>query len=79
MTENDPKRFIRHTSCEQCGSSDANALYADGSLYCFSCRNYTEPPKDKTRLEELLGDDTKIQGSAPKVIPLGVSKPIPEK
>ena len=80
MTINyDPKRFIRHTSCDKCGSSDANALYADGSRFCFSCRNYTEPPKDKTRLEELLGDDTKIQGSAPKVIPLGVSKPITER
>lgn len=29
--------FIRHTSCEKCGSSDANALYDDGSTYCFSC------------------------------------------
>jgi twinkle protein len=35
--------------------------------------------KDKTRLEELLGDDTKIQGSAPKIVPLGVSKPITER
>ena len=76
---NDPKRFIRHTSCEKCGSSDANALYADGSRFCFSCRTSTEPPKDKTQLEELLGDDTKIQGSAPKIIPLGISKPITER
>ena len=77
---NDPKRFIRHTSCEQCGSSDANALYADGSRYCFSCRTYTEPPKDKTRLEELLGDDTKIQGS-PVSIPhiIGTSRPIEDR
>ena len=79
MTQNDPKRFIRHTPCEECGSSDANALYADGSRYCFSCRTYTEPPKDKTQLEELLGDDTKIQGSAPNIIPLGISKPITER
>ena len=79
MTQNDPKRFIRHTPCEECGSSDANALYADGSRYCFSCRTYTEPPKDKTQLEELLGDDTKIQGSAPQIIPLGISKPITER
>ena len=76
---NDPKRFIRHTSCEQCGSSYANALYADGSRFCFSCRTYTEPPKDKTQLEELLGDDTKILGSAPQIIPLGISKPITER
>ena len=30
--------FIKHTSCESCGSSDANAVYSDGSTYCFSCR-----------------------------------------
>lgn len=31
-------QFIRHMSCEACGSSDANSLYADGSSYCFSCQ-----------------------------------------
>lgn len=30
-------RFLRHTSCEKCGSSDAKALYEDGSSYCWSC------------------------------------------
>ena len=30
--------FIKHTSCESCGSSDANAVYSDGSTYCFSCK-----------------------------------------
>lgn len=29
--------FIQHTNCERCGSSDANALYDNGSSYCFSC------------------------------------------
>ena len=29
--------FVEHTSCDKCGSSDANALYDDGSTYCFSC------------------------------------------
>ncbi len=33
--------FIKHTSCESCGSSDANAVYSDGSAYCFSCRKNT--------------------------------------
>jgi len=31
-------RYIKHTSCPKCGSSDANAVYDDGSTYCFSCR-----------------------------------------
>jgi twinkle protein len=30
--------FIKHMSCDSCGSSDANALYSDGSTYCFSCK-----------------------------------------
>jgi hypothetical protein len=32
-------RFLNHTSCPKCGSSDARALYDDGSSYCFSCRS----------------------------------------
>ena len=35
--------FIRHVSCESCGSSDANAVYSDGSATCFSCKKYTSP------------------------------------
>lgn len=33
--------FIKHTSCESCGSSDAKAVYSDGSSYCFSCQKTT--------------------------------------
>lgn len=33
--------WTRHTSCSKCGSSDANAVYSDGSAYCFSCKWYT--------------------------------------
>ena len=33
--------FIKHTGCEACGSSDANAVYSDGSATCFSCKKYT--------------------------------------
>ena len=33
--------FIKHTSCEACGSSDANAVYSDGSATCFSCKKFT--------------------------------------
>lgn len=30
--------FIKHIACPKCGSSDANALYADGGTFCWSCR-----------------------------------------
>jgi twinkle protein len=32
---------VKHTSCDNCGSSDANALYEDGHAYCFACQTYT--------------------------------------
>lgn len=33
-------QFIKHEACEECGSSDANGIYADGSSWCFSCHTY---------------------------------------
>jgi len=39
MTKN---TFIKHTECSSCGSSDANAVYSDGSTYCFSCKKSTQ-------------------------------------
>ena len=42
-------RFVKHTSCSSCGSSDAYALYVDDDDYesghCFSCQ-YTVPSRD---------------------------------
>ena len=32
--------FVRHIPCESCGSSDANALYADNTTYCWACTEY---------------------------------------
>ncbi len=43
--------FIKHTSCESCGSSDANAVYSDGSAYCFSCRKNTAVGTEDTEVE----------------------------
>ena len=33
-------KYIRHVACEECGSSDANGVYEDGSTWCFSCHTY---------------------------------------
>jgi len=43
--------FIKHTSCESCGSSDANAVYSDGSAYWFSCRKNTAAGTQDTEVE----------------------------
>lgn len=31
-------RFVRHQACEKCGSKDNAAVYDDGGVYCFGCR-----------------------------------------
>ena len=51
-------RYVQLTPCQNCGSSDANAEYSDGSSYCFSCRKYT-PPSFRLKqqiVEEVRGE-----------------------
>lgn len=36
-------KFLRHEACENCGSSDAKAIYSNGSTFCFSCSKSTRP------------------------------------
>jgi len=43
--------LITHGECDKCGSSDANALYSDGHMYCFSCETYT-PPDEEVKMNE---------------------------
>ena len=47
MTEIDGADFVRHEPCDKCGSSDANALYTDGSMWCFSCSTYTSGEQEE--------------------------------
>ena len=41
-------KFIKHVRCEECGSSDANALYDDNHTHCFSCGATTSAEGVKT-------------------------------
>ena len=34
-------KFVKHTNCDECGSSDGNAVYESGSSHCFVCNNST--------------------------------------
>src|SRR5574343_1449422 len=58
---------ITKTSCEVCGSSDAKAVYEDGSTYCFSakCNTYTK-------------GDTVLRKSLPEMV-IGVTRDIPAR
>ena len=56
--------FVSHEPCEACGSSDANALYSDGSMWCFACETYKSAGDDsfettiqtQTKRELIEGD-----------------------
>jgi len=40
--DKDESTFLRHTPCENCGSSDANSLYSDGHQFCFACNTHVK-------------------------------------
>ncbi len=64
-------RFVKHTSCSSCGSSDAYALYVDDDDYesghCFSCqftvpsREYIEEQDGKHSSKSKVRSSTKEQ------------------
>jgi len=41
--------LLHHTSCDACGSSDANAVYTDGHAFCFACNTYTHSTEEGER------------------------------
>ncbi len=43
LEQQEESRFLRHEACESCGSSDAKAIYSNGSSFCFSCQKSTRP------------------------------------
>ena len=60
--------FVKHTSCPNCGSRDALAVYSDNHAVCFSCNHYIHgdgnssySSKPKTRPLEMTGTIAAIQ------------------
>ncbi|ABP87931.1 primase/helicase [Synechococcus phage Syn5] len=60
----DENEFIRHEHCPECPSSDAFAIYSDGSGYCFSCGHSTRgtgetltPPSSSPRVSITYSGD----------------------
>lgn len=58
--------FVKHTSCDACGSSDANACYDDNSTYCFNCEAYTNSSQERRDLHMetpnvSLSNDTELK------------------
>lgn len=40
MANQQESKFLHHTSCDECGSSDGNAVYDDGHCYCHVCSTW---------------------------------------
>ena len=59
-------KFLRHESCESCGSSDGKAIYDDGSGYCFACQTHFK------------ADSAVSSNSGAKVLPM-TNKPLTEQ
>lgn len=55
--------LLYHEPCDECGSSDAKAVYDDGHAFCFSCEHFYPP-------SEGLGETKKEHESMPKDVSL---------
>lgn len=57
--------YLFKTSCDSCGSSDANAVYSDGGSHCFSCGKHTFSTgreNEEARKEVDSRDSERLQG-----------------
>lgn len=85
----DKANFVVHTSCDVCGSSDANGVYDDGHTFCFSCQTYGEAGKPSsqnngTQQKEIHHNDNEkqeglLQGITKAITARGLTKEDCEK
>ena len=67
VEQHEESTFVRHEPCEKCGSSDANSLFSDGHLFCFSCNTYTPAEGDAVITAPAM--NTNLIHGEPKAIP----------
>ena len=70
--------FVKHTSCDSCGSSDANAIYSDGHTYCHKCHAVvpSNQTKGKSYMQQSHVQKAPIQGVINNVFSEGEILPI---
>jgi len=68
--------FIRHGPCNNCGSSDGNAIYTDHS-YCFVCHTYTKSDENPVHIHN--NNKLEIKGSAERLQKRKISQATCEK
>lgn len=73
--------YIRSMACEACGSSDANALYEDGSTYCHKCLTYVGPAHTEGRMtsEPVVKSSRLLQGSYADIPKRGIRENVCRK
>ncbi len=69
--------FVRHLPCENCGSSDANALYSDDHTHCFRCGAHSSGTGDVVHNHKM--EDVQLQGEAVSLPSRGLSQKTAEK
>lgn len=55
--------YLFHESCDDCGSSDARAVYSDGGTHCFSCkktRKQDQPADAQPKRKEVTTMDSRF-------------------
>jgi len=70
--------FVRHTACENCGSSDAKSEYSDGHSYCFVCQTRT-PGNGEIIHNHKMSTNVQLQGSAIRLHKRGISEATNQK
>jgi twinkle protein len=72
--------FLKHTSCDACGSSDGNSLYSDGHTYCHVCHTYAHGDDDEdTSLKRYNSSKGKIVYMTQPVEQQGQFKSMPDR
>ena len=56
--------FVKHTNCEECGSTDNYALYSDNSGHCFGCGHTVLSDEYKKELKEKKPLQMRVRASA---------------
>jgi len=70
--------FVRHTACENCGSSDAKSEYSDGHTYCFVCETRTPGNGENTHTHQ-MSTNVQLKGSAVRLQRRGISEQTNQK
>ena len=70
--------FVRHTACENCGSSDAKSEYSDGHTYCFVCHART-PGNGENNHNHQMSTNVQLKGSAVRLQRRGISEKTNQK